>query len=100
MTQPSLRMDPAPLVAVAQDMDRVGHDLGAVDRGLQPYAQGDQAVLGEYGAAVAWTQLLDLWTHEVRIASRAAHEWSASLRQSIDNYEHSDGDSAQRLSQN
>lgn len=97
MTQPSFRVDPTQLASIAENMDRLGAALTGVERGLQPYANGGDAVFAEYGAARAWADLLKVWTDEVQIASWAAHEWSESLRQAIGNYLDGDADSAQRL---
>jgi hypothetical protein len=96
VTQP-FRVDPTQLTPIADDVDRLGHALTGMERGLQPHAGGGDAVFAEYGAARAWAELVNVWRDEVQIASFAAHEWSASVRRAIDNYLDSDGDSAHRL---
>ncbi|NJC69068.1 hypothetical protein HC031_04920 [Planosporangium thailandense] len=97
MTQPSFRVDPARLAPIADSMDRLGNALTGVSRCLRRYASGDDAVFAEYGAAKAWSDLLKVWTDEVKIASWAAHEWSGSVREAIDNYVGGDADAAERL---
>jgi hypothetical protein len=98
VTHPSFSVDPAQLQPVADNMRRLRDDLmETADRHLKPYARGDDAVFGEYGAAQAWTKLLTLWTEELRCASRTASHWDDRLRVAIEHYRRSDADSAQRL---
>jgi hypothetical protein len=98
VTHPSFSVDPAQLQPVADNMGKLRDVLTEMaDRQLKPYAAGDDAVFGEYGAAPAWTGLLTLWTEELRCASRTANHWSDVLRLSIERYQRSDADSAQRL---
>ncbi|MGC9669384.1 hypothetical protein ACNTMW_22865 [Planosporangium sp. 12N6] len=98
MTQPSFSIDPAQMQAVADNMGKLRDALTEMaDRQLQPYAEGDDAVFGEYGAARAWTELLTRWTEELRCARVTAYSLSDDLQLSIERYRRSDADSAQRL---
>jgi hypothetical protein len=98
MTQPSLGVDLAFVESVAPIMDRVGADIGEIERTLRTSspASGDD-IFGEYGVTGAWREFFGRWTAEVHTAAGAAHQFGDQLREAVTLYRKVDDDTAQRF---
>jgi hypothetical protein len=85
------------LTSIAGGVERIGDELATAEKILRRLAYVTEDTFGEYGGVQAWRELFDPWTGELRVASRASHEWSEAVYTAVGNYRRGDMDAAPRF---